>query len=245
MIPRPKPLQKKTKTNKKKNVHLSLIVRHTTTTLVIGFYLKKNTTTEMMMLIQSAENDMNTTEDVLAPSSQAYPHQLFTQNNNFQNNANTNNDEDRFISSLRTWNTDSTNTGSLTEDPFTSMQGSSSNILVTVRVRPESAREKAERKTSSIVRVIDRNVLVFDPSDSAQGSQQQRRALGLRRGKELRFAFDRVFDETATQLEVYENSAKALLESVLDGYNATVFAYGATGAGKTVSIGIDRLNNNS
>ncbi|KAG2393723.1 hypothetical protein C9374_007254 [Naegleria lovaniensis] len=189
-----------------------------------------------MMLLQ-AENDMNTTEDV--PSSSSC-YQL-AHNNNFQNNSNinilnTSNIEDGFISSLRAWNTDSTNTGSLTEDPFTSMQGSSSNILVTVRVRPESTREKAERKSSSIVRVVDRNVLVFDPSDSAQGSQQQRRALGLRRGKELRFAFDRVFDETATQLEVYENSAKALLESVLDGYNATVFAYGATGAGKTFTM---------
>jgi len=138
------------------------------------------------------------------------------------------------LPSMTMWNTNETNTGSLVDDPFLSM-GASSNILVSVRVRPESTREKAERKTSSIVRVLDRNLLVFDPADSSQ-DVHQRRALGLRRGKELRFAFDRVFDDSATQLEVYENTAKALLDSVLDGYNATVFAYGATGAGKTFTM---------
>ncbi|EFC42122.1 kinesin-8 [Naegleria gruberi] len=143
--------------------------------------------------------------------------------------------EDEFLSSMRTWNTDSTNTGQLVDDPFLSMQGSDSNIMVSVRLRPESAKEKIERKTSTTVRVLDKNVLVFDPVDTSQ-DLHQRRALGLRRGKELRFAFDRVFDDTSTQLEVYQSTAKALLESVLEGYNATVFAYGATGAGKTFTM---------
>jgi kinesin family protein 18/19 len=35
---------------------------------------------------------------------------------------------------------------------------------------------------------------------------------------------------------VYEATTKPLLDSVLDGYNATVFAYGATGCGKTHTI---------
>lgn len=39
-----------------------------------------------------------------------------------------------------------------------------------------------------------------------------------------------------TQAEVYEGTTRALLDSVLDGYNATVFAYGATGCGKTHTI---------
>ena len=50
------------------------------------------------------------------------------------------------------------------------------------------------------------------------------------------FAFDRVFDENASQADVYEGTTKNLLDSVLDGYNATVFAYGATGCGKTHTI---------
>lgn len=48
--------------------------------------------------------------------------------------------------------------------------------------------------------------------------------------------FDRVFDDNTSQADVYESTTRSLLDSVLDGYNATVFAYGATGCGKTHTI---------
>lgn len=38
------------------------------------------------------------------------------------------------------------------------------------------------------------------------------------------------------QNEVYSVTTKPLIESVITGYNATVFAYGATGAGKTYTM---------
>lgn len=57
-----------------------------------------------------------------------------------------------------------------------------------------------------------------------------------RKVKDQVFAFDRIFDHNAQQTEVYEGTTKQLLDSVLDGYNATVFAYGATGCGKTHTI---------
>jgi kinesin family protein 18/19 len=57
-----------------------------------------------------------------------------------------------------------------------------------------------------------------------------------KRVKDQTFGFDRVFDENITQGDVYEATTKNLLDSVLDGYNATVFAYGATGCGKTHTI---------
>jgi len=47
------------------------------------------------------------------------------------------------------------------------------------------------------------------------------------------FSFDCVFDEEVTQSYIYEQSAFSLVESVLDGYNGTIFAYGQTGCGKT------------
>lgn len=43
-----------------------------------------------------------------------------------------------------------------------------------------------------------------------------------KRAREHRFVFDRVFDTSATQNEVYSNTTRPLLDSVLDGYNATV-----------------------
>jgi kinesin family protein 18/19 len=57
-----------------------------------------------------------------------------------------------------------------------------------------------------------------------------------KRVKDQTFGFDRVFDENTTQGDVYEATTRSLLDSVLDGYNATVFAYGATGCGKTHTI---------
>lgn len=57
-----------------------------------------------------------------------------------------------------------------------------------------------------------------------------------KRVKDQTFGFDRIFDDNAQQADVYEATTKPLLDSVLDGYNATVFAYGATGCGKTHTI---------
>jgi len=54
--------------------------------------------------------------------------------------------------------------------------------------------------------------------------------------KDMKFGFDKVFDENVSQQEVYEATTRGLLDSVLDGFNATVFAYGATGCGKTHTI---------
>lgn len=54
--------------------------------------------------------------------------------------------------------------------------------------------------------------------------------------KDQTFAFDKVFDDNTTQGDVYEGTTKPLLDNVLEGYNATVFAYGATGCGKTHTI---------
>lgn len=47
------------------------------------------------------------------------------------------------------------------------------------------------------------------------------------------FTFDYVYNENSTQEFVYENTAKNAVLSVLEGYNATILAYGQTGTGKT------------
>lgn len=48
-----------------------------------------------------------------------------------------------------------------------------------------------------------------------------------------KFSFDRIFDTQSTQQEVYEYSAKSIVESVLEGFNGTILAYGQTSSGKT------------
>ncbi|KAH7549536.1 hypothetical protein JRO89_XS13G0046500 [Xanthoceras sorbifolium] len=51
------------------------------------------------------------------------------------------------------------------------------------------------------------------------------------------YEFDEVLTEFASQKRVYEIVAKPVIESVLDGYNGTIMAYGQTGTGKTYTLG--------
>jgi hypothetical protein len=51
-----------------------------------------------------------------------------------------------------------------------------------------------------------------------------------------RFTFDYVFDMDSNQQEVYEQTAKPAVISILEGYNSTIFAYGQTGTGKTFTM---------
>ena len=47
------------------------------------------------------------------------------------------------------------------------------------------------------------------------------------------YTFDRTFDTNATQLEIYDTAVQPIVESCLEGYNGTIFAYGQTSSGKT------------
>jgi kinesin family protein 18/19 len=82
---------------------------------------------------------------------------------------------------------------------------------------------------------LDEHVVIFDPAvnnnDENVAITNNRKGFVsfYNRARDYRYAFDRVFDASATQQEVYEHTTKNLIQSVLNGYNATVFAYGATG----------------
>lgn len=128
------------------------------------------------------------------------------------------------------------------------------NLTVAVRVRPENDKEKGRAR--KLVKILDEHVLVFDPAASGGSSASTKKQFALNsslgasgkgftshahRARDYKYAFDRVFDQESTQEEVYQHTAKPLIESVLNGYNATVFAYGATGSGKThTMIGNDK-----
>ncbi|KAJ5698891.1 Kinesin-like protein 6 [Penicillium macrosclerotiorum] len=138
-----------------------------------------------------------------------------------------------------------------------------SSITVAVRVRPFTIREAAQiskcddgplflgdgslagvpapklnqKGIRSIVKVIDDRCLVFDPPEDNPVQKFSKSVIpNGKRVKDQTFAFDRIFDQNASQGEVYESTTRGLLDNVLDGYNATVFAYGATGCGKTHTI---------
>jgi len=86
-------------------------------------------------------------------------------------------------------------------------------------------------------RVILTNCRIFDPPEDNPVQRFSRSIVPQgKRVKDQTFMFDRVFDENTTQNDVYEATTRRLLDSVLDGFNATVFAYGATGCGKTHTI---------
>lgn len=89
-----------------------------------------------------------------------------------------------------------------------------------------------------IVNVVDDKMLVFDPPDTNPLTAMHRNAFpnGQPRIRDYKFVFDQLFDEDASQRHVYENTTKPLIDSILDGFNGTVFAYGATGCGKTHTI---------
>ncbi|EST07537.2 Kinesin, motor domain protein [Kalmanozyma brasiliensis GHG001] len=90
-----------------------------------------------------------------------------------------------------------------------------------------------------IVKPMDQKVLVFDPPDTNPLTRLYSSgplAHGARRNKDVRYAFDRVFDSTASQTDVFRETCSPLLDGILNGYNASVFAYGATGCGKTHTI---------
>ena len=54
--------------------------------------------------------------------------------------------------------------------------------------------------------------------------------------KEKRFTLDYIFPSNSTQETVFNYSVLPMVDSVMAGYNCTLFAYGQTGSGKTYSM---------
>lgn len=109
------------------------------------------------------------------------------------------------------------------------MWAGKSNILVAVRVRPIMKHDPIKK---SCARVLDSKVVVI--LDPASGDKMD--VLRANRSREKQYAFDYVFEPGSSQDSVYHHTTKFLVHGVLDGFNATVFAYGNTGAGKTYTM---------
>ncbi|KAI8824335.1 P-loop containing nucleoside triphosphate hydrolase protein [Fimicolochytrium jonesii] len=106
-----------------------------------------------------------------------------------------------------------------------------SKLTVSVRIRPLAPKDFAKENVQTTARALDdTNVIVTEPTPETFDDH-----LRKDRPKERIYAFDRVFGENATQEEVFQGTVENLVHWVVDGFNATVFAYGAT-AGKTYSM---------
>ncbi|ROT71207.1 putative kinesin-like protein KIF18A-like, partial [Penaeus vannamei] len=117
---------------------------------------------------------------------------------------------------------------------------SKANLKVVVRVRPQNAKE-LDCNARCIVKLVDDHMMVFDPKEEDEefffrGVRQRTRDLNKRQHKEQKFVFERVFGEDSTNEQIYEETTKDLVDTLLNGYNCSVFAYGATGAGKTFTM---------
>uniref|UniRef100_A0A8C2ATD6 Kinesin-like protein n=1 Tax=Cyprinus carpio TaxID=7962 RepID=A0A8C2ATD6_CYPCA len=106
---------------------------------------------------------------------------------------------------------------------------------VALRIRPLSDAELEEGATIIAHKVDDQMVVLMDPMEDPDD------ILRAHRSREKTYMFDVAFDYSATQDEVYRSTTKGLIEGLISGYNATVFAYGPTGCGKTYTmLGTDR-----
>ena len=90
-------------------------------------------------------------------------------------------------------------------------------IRVGVRLRPCGSDDATKAVTLDGVR---KRLAI--PSRNAKGT--------------IEYGFDQIFDETAAQRDVYEFVSPAVCDVATRGLNATVFAYGQTGTGKTHTI---------
>jgi len=82
-----------------------------------------------------------------------------------------------------------------------------------------------------IVQVVDDRILTFDPDEKDRAKAFMERGFmppGTKRYKDKRFMFDKVLNHEARQEDVYQATSQPLLKGLLDGYNATVFAYGVS-----------------
>lgn len=97
-------------------------------------------------------------------------------------------------------------------------------MQVVVRCRPLNSKEKQDgRKTIVSMEVRDGQVLVQNPKCSYDEPAKS-------------FTYDQVYGGESQQLELFSITAKPIVESVMAGYNGTIFAYGQTGTGVVSSM---------
>jgi len=107
------------------------------------------------------------------------------------------------------------------------------NFKVVIRVRPPLPRELENGTFANAVKVEEDHTIIISENLAAVEENGWSAAGPYSTHS---FSFDHVYDQNCDQRKVYETTAKAVVESSLKGYNATIFAYGQTGTGKTYTM---------
>ncbi|KAJ1550681.1 Kinesin-like protein kif22, partial [Cladochytrium tenue] len=115
--------------------------------------------------------------------------------------------------------------------------GASSNPASLLDSAAAAATDPCSQKVQVIVRLKPLangvvSLVTPDPDDAAHAV----RLPGTMPDEQLVFPFDAVLGERSSQADVFEAVGAGLLARAMQGRNATVFAYGQTGAGKTHTI---------
>lgn len=97
-------------------------------------------------------------------------------------------------------------------------------VQVVVRCRPMNEKELLHGYENVVEVYSNRGVVeIFNPKEEERTNGKM-------------FTYDAVYDHTSTQQDVYDESVYPLVNSVLEGFNGTIFAYGQTGTGKTYTM---------
>lgn len=94
-------------------------------------------------------------------------------------------------------------------------------VKVVVRIRPMNSEEERNGNSVGAEAFPDRGLIVVKNPKANENEPPKN------------FTFDSVFAASVEQKFIYDTCAAGVVESVLNGYNGTIFAYGQTGAGKT------------
>ncbi|XP_058519563.1 kinesin-like protein KIF6 isoform X2 [Ochotona princeps] len=102
-------------------------------------------------------------------------------------------------------------------------------IQIFARVKPSLRKHQQGIYSIDEDEKLAASLEIILPRDLADGFVNNKR-------ESYRFKFQRIFDQDANQETIFASIAKPVAESVLAGYNGTIFAYGQTGSGKTFTI---------
>ncbi|CAH0559378.1 unnamed protein product [Brassicogethes aeneus] len=101
------------------------------------------------------------------------------------------------------------------------------NVRVFVRVRPFNFLE-GNSGLRQVVSVEENEAVLVTKPNTAKTYKKS-------------YNFSKVFDISATQMDVYRTVAVPIVEKLFEGYNGTIFAYGQSGTGKTYTMIGDTL----